>query len=90
MVKLAYLDIIEYAALHLETVLISYQTKKGGFEKIETEPYEFKKDKSGNIFYWAWNINKNHIAKFYPSRILFAESTGNPFVPRFPIKIGGV
>lgn len=81
------LDIIKYAIERLETVIILYRPKKkmGILQRIRTEPYELKV-KKGKLYFYAWNLEKNHIASFLADRILEAELTAEPFIWRKDLK----
>lgn len=53
----------------------------------QTEPYEFRISKSGDLYYWGFDIGKKSIRQFKIGGIKSARITPKNYEPRWEVKV---
>jgi len=86
------------ARIHLKTIKrggkenrlirITYELSSENPEKYRiTEPYEIREAKSGDLYYWGYDIAKEQIRQFRILDIASARITAEHYQPRWDIKV---
>ena len=78
-----YMDVVQEAARNGMMITMDYESPRDGKYSSQRlcEPYSLRGE-----FFFAWDVQANHIKKFFTSGVSNVQSTEIPFYPRFPVE----